>query len=98
MIKLRETLSSVFHDTIVYDVYSGIRGRGAIRRWIAQGRPVPPPHVIKRRTVLSYGRRHNLRVLVETGTYRGDMVYAMQHFFKRIVSIELAPVLHERAC
>jgi hypothetical protein len=34
-----------------------------------------------------------IEVLVETGTYRGDMVYAMRRHFKRIFSIELSPEL-----
>lgn len=51
------------------------------------------PHLVKQRVVREYARRSGARVLVETGTYRGDMVAAMRHRFSRIYSIELDAAL-----
>ncbi|MBW6486950.1 MAG: hypothetical protein K0B01_12455 [Syntrophobacterales bacterium] len=44
-----------------------------------------------------YSERFNLDVLVETGTYYGEMVEAMRGIFKHIYSIELSRELYEKA-
>ena len=61
--------------------------------WSVGGRRGAPPHFVKRRVVLEHARRHSLRTLVETGTYRGDMVEAMRREFDRVISIELSAPL-----
>lgn len=68
-----------------------------VARWEAAGRPNPPPHRIKQQALRSYARRHGLEILVETGTFKGDMVAAMLGDFRRIYSIELAPHFHAAA-
>jgi len=68
-----------------------------VKEWEAAGKPAPPPHVIKQRALREYGSRFGLRILVETGTQYGAMVYAMRHSFDRIYSIELSDMLYERA-
>jgi hypothetical protein len=68
-----------------------------ILEWVAQGLPAPPPHAIKQAVVRAYARRYGTRVLVETGTYFGDMVAAMKHDFARIYSIELSEQLYAQA-
>ena len=73
------------------------RRRRELRRWEKQGRPVPPPHVVKQRTINALAERFGLKMLVETGTYYGDMVEAMKRRFSRIYSIELSRELAERA-
>jgi hypothetical protein len=74
-------------------VYRWREDREALERWEAAGSPAPPPHVVKqqalRRASLSYG----LRTLVETGTYLGEMVFALRNDFGRIYSIEIEPML-----
>jgi hypothetical protein len=65
--------------------------------WNLRGRPERSPHILKQRVVLEYARRYNLRILVETGTYYGEMVAAMNHHFDRIDSIEQNPELAARA-
>lgn len=69
----------------------------ALRQWEAAGRPVPPPHMAKQQVLRSLGQQHNLEVLIETGTYFGDMVEAMKGSFGRIISIELSPTLAAKA-
>ena len=55
------------------------------------------PHVYKQKTIAELARRYQLRTLVETGTYRGNMVHAMRNLFERIYSIELSPELCVKA-
>ena len=69
----------------------------ALVEWEKNGKPVPPPHLVKQLTVQSYSERFNLKILVETGTYYGEMVEAMKDVFDRIYSIELSKELYERA-
>jgi hypothetical protein len=69
----------------------------SVRRWEAAGRPIPPPHPIKVRTVKAYSARFATPVLVETGTYRGEMVEAVKHVFETIYSIELDDTLYAQA-
>lgn len=69
----------------------------ALADWERAGRPAPPPHLAKQRTLTEYAREQGLRILVETGTYYGDMVEAMRHDFDRVYSIELSAELFERA-
>lgn len=66
-------------------------------QWVAQGKPVPPPHVVKQHTVLEYGRLYSLHTLIETGTYLGEMVNAAKDAFRNIITVELEPTLYERA-
>lgn len=73
------------------------KAKKRIARWEKSGRPLPPLHDIKQRVIRKYAERHDLKVLVETGTYLGKMVQAMLPFFKRIYSIELDIALYEKA-
>src|SRR5512140_3442946 len=63
------------------------------RVWIRNGRKGSPPHLIKQKVVRKYARQFRCGVLIETGTYLGDMVHAMRQDFKVIHSIELSPDL-----
>ena len=67
------------------------------RRWKQAGRPAPPPHFVKQRIIRSYAKRSGLKVLIETGTYLGDMVQATRGLFREIHSIELSADLYARA-
>jgi hypothetical protein len=82
---------------IPYEVLKFQRDRKAVKLWESQGRPSPPPHIIKENTIKEYAKTFNTRILIETGTYRGDMVYAMRKYFDRVVSFELDPSLHDEA-
>jgi hypothetical protein len=65
--------------------------------WVRDGRKGAPPDLIKQRIVRKYRRQYHITVLVETGTYLGDMVYAVRKDFKEIHSIELDRDLFEKA-
>jgi hypothetical protein len=68
-----------------------------LENWKQSGRPIPPPDVYKQRLVKEYGDRFSLKFLIETGTYLGDMVFAMRDQFERIISVELDMALYVRA-
>ena len=77
--------------------------RGAVREemeiesWKRMGKPVPPPHIVKQRTLKEYARRFSIRTFIETGTYYGDMVDACKGSFCRMFSVELDKDLCGRA-
>lgn len=56
-----------------------------------------PSHRLKQLTIEQYQKKHNISILVETGTYMGDMVKAQLKNFKNIYSIELGKDLWENA-
>ena len=73
------------------------RGRRAMAQWRREGSPIPPPHAVKQAVLRDYARRYRLSILIETGTYYGDMVEAMTYAFRNIYSIELSEDLFRRA-
>jgi hypothetical protein len=68
-----------------------------IAEWEKSGKPVPPPHAVKRRAIEAYRVQYNPEVVIETGTYMGDMVEMCRHTFKKVYSIELSEKLYKRA-
>lgn len=84
-------------DTPVFDLVRFCRNRRELEMWEQQGRPIPPPHIVKQRVVRQYAERFRLKILIESGTYLGAVVYAMRHRFDRIISIELSRALSECA-
>ena len=67
------------------------------KRWLKNGCQIPPPHYLKQITIKEYQERYGYAILVETGTYLGDMVEAQKKNFKKIISIELSVDLFEKA-
>ena len=68
-----------------------------IVKWVINGKPIPPPHIIKQKIIRTYAKTFKINILVETGTYRGDMVDAMKYVFDYIYSIELSKKLYKKA-
>src|SRR5579859_6108595 len=65
--------------------------------WLLRGRPPRTPHIVKQQAVSEYARRYNLKMLVETGTYYGEMVSAQRNAFENIYSVEYVAELAVRA-
>lgn len=61
------------------------------------GSPVPPHHDVKVFWLAYFQRRYGLKTLVETGTYLGQTVESLSHWFEAVYSIELDPDLFEAA-
>lgn len=74
------------------------RGQLAHWRWVARGKPTPPPPATKARILAGLARRYGMRTFVETGTFYGDTVAALRRYFDAIYTIELSDELHQRAC
>src|SRR5258706_16154496 len=64
-----------------------------IHKWESAGRPIPPPDAVKQKVVREYAERFRIKLLVETGTYLGDMINAVKDVFSVIHSIELDKAL-----
>jgi hypothetical protein len=69
----------------------------ALEKWEKSGKSLPPPHLVKQHAIKTYAEEYNLEILVETGTYYGDMIEAMKKVFRKIYSIELSESLYNRA-
>ncbi len=59
-------------------------------KWLYSGKPVPPPDVVKQMTVKEYANRYRIKIMIETGTYTGNMIHTVKDFFDKIYSIELS--------
>jgi hypothetical protein len=57
----------------------------------------PPPSEVKQAAISRYQASSGHKVLIETGTYLGDMVEAQKNKFNRIISIELGQKLWANA-
>src|SRR5215217_3824152 len=91
------SLKQVIKKTLPDDVLKLRRDLEARRTWEKQGRPSPPPHIVKEELIKEYAKAFKTNILVETGTYLGDMVYAMRKSFSKILSFELDQTLAEQA-
>ncbi|PXV68786.1 hypothetical protein CLV62_10149 [Dysgonomonas alginatilytica] len=78
-------------------IYHSSKNKSQISKWIRKGKPVPAPHAVKQELVTRYRKKHEISTLVESGTYLGDMVWAQQHNFEKIYTIELSKHLQEAA-
>src|SRR5258707_14812063 len=83
--------------TPFYGVYKSLGHYPDYWYWKLRGEPVRSPHLVKQRTVREYAQRYGLHVLVETGTYYGEMVAAMKARFAEIYSVEFDSQLAQRA-
>lgn len=68
-----------------------------LAEWEKNEQPLPPPHIVKQMAIDEYRKKFQLEMLVETGTYLGEMVEAQRKNFKKIYSIELSEKLFTRA-
>lgn len=68
-----------------------------LKNWERNGCPVPPPHIVKQNAIAEYQKKYGYSVMIETGTYYGDMVEAQKKRFQKIISIELSVELSQKA-
>lgn len=67
------------------------------KRWRAEGDGGAVSHYSKQKLIEKTAADHGLHTLIETGTYLGDMVFAMQDRFDTIISIELSERFYQKA-
>lgn len=65
--------------------------------WTLLGKPIPPPHAYKQSVVSGHGKKFKANTLIESGTYRGDMVFGVRNKFNKIISIELSDYYFKHA-
>ena len=97
---MKRLLEKILPQPVVdsYKNYQNIHGAAKNRKqWELAGKPLPPPHTVKQQAIQYYQKKSGYNVLVETGTYKGDMVFAQRNHFKKIYSIELSEALFEKA-
>lgn len=93
----KQKLKDRFHRTLIGNIWEGCRIRKTHRRWLNNGNPAPVPHDVKQMAVKTFAQKYSIRVFIETGTYLGDMVAAVNNDFDRIYSIELSEDLYKQA-
>jgi hypothetical protein len=84
---------SLLRRTPFYGAYKSLSHYPDYWYWKLRIHPVRSPHLFKQRTVREYGKKYGLRVLIETGTYYGEMVAAVKNDFDKIYSVEYDPDL-----
>ena len=65
------------------------RLRKKLRKWEEEGAAGAMPNLGKQQVVIKYIKEFSPAVFVETGTYKGKMVYAVMPYIDQIYSIEL---------
>lgn len=65
--------------------------------WQRLGAPIAVPHKLKQTAIQELAKQYGCTVLVETGTYRGDMMEAQKKHFEQLYSIELSKDFHAKA-
>ena len=79
------------------EMFNSCISKKRLADWYLSGRPNPVPHLVKISVINYYKEKYKINVLVETGTYLGDMVKAQLNNFSRIYSVELSLELWKKA-
>jgi hypothetical protein len=87
----------IFFKKILNEQIKNFNGVNSIEEWEKLGRPSPPPAIYKQQIVSKIQKDSHVAVLIETGTFMGDMIYANLQNFKKIYSIEIQPAIHNEA-
>lgn len=91
------SLKDVLQRIPIYTAVRRYRERRRYREWLHAGKPAPPPSLVKQQTVKEFAKHFGVPVFVETGTYLGDMVDAVENCFEEIYSVELGEELYRAA-
>ena len=92
----KESLKNCISQSLL-KILRKLRNKIRFHKWKQNGCPAPPPHIVKQMTIKEYKDKYNYEVLVETGTFLGDMVEAQKKRFRQIYSIELGVDLFNKA-
>jgi hypothetical protein len=68
-----------------------------LKNWKNKEIKVPVPHIVKQKLIESYKKKYSISVLIETGTYMGDMIKSQLNNFTILYSIELSQELWQEA-
>ena len=88
-----KVFKKIFKKTPIYPLFLKIKlekkKKIIINDWLKKGKPAPPPHFVKQGVVKEYAKKFSITILIETGTYLGEMISAVKDVFDEIYSIEL---------
>ena len=91
--KIKEPLKYFIERTTPFGALARLRRNRQLikklRKWEKNGAVLPMPNVGKQRVVIEYIKRFSIDTFIETGTYKGKMIYAIIPYIKEIYSIEL---------
>jgi hypothetical protein len=87
----------LFFRSILNKQIKNFNGLNSISEWIKKGKPTPPPASFKQQFVKELQKKINNPILIETGTFMGDMIMANVNDFKKIYSIEIQPSIYKEA-
>ncbi len=97
----REPLKYLIERTTPIGTIARLHRRRQLRKkfiaWQSQGMSGAMPNYGKQQTVIDYIQQYKPEIFIETGTYKGKMVYAVMPYIKRIYSIELDRGYYEKA-
>jgi hypothetical protein len=79
------------------EIYSALKNPLLVWCWKRNGKPIPPPQLIKKLLIDEVRKVSGYAVFIETGTYRGDMIKAHLKNFQKVYSIELSKALWAQA-
>lgn len=94
---MTDIFKQALKKTPLYKPLRSLLASRLYRAWEEDGKPIPPPNVVKQRVLREYAQRYGIGILIETGTFYGDMVEAMKMDFNHIYSIELCAEFYEKA-
>ncbi|MCK9273393.1 hypothetical protein M0P65_07695 [Candidatus Gracilibacteria bacterium] len=93
---LRKTLKKLKISFLRFSVINNFSNLIAIKKW--EKNPTNnPPSIIKYQKIIAVTKDNNLKNIIETGTYLGDMIAATKKIFTKIDSIELNQELYQEA-
>ena len=78
-------------------LWRNIKDEREERKWRKRGCPAPPPHSIKAKTIIEYQKKLRYNLLIETGTFMGEMVEVQKRRFDKVISVELGEDLFKGA-
>jgi hypothetical protein len=99
--KVMDAVQAIKHflkNTWLYTFYKIRKDKKLYNIWLQSGKSAPPPHLVKQMVIKEYFEKFKTPIFIETGTYLGDMVYAVKDIFDCIYSVELDVDLWRNAC
>lgn len=95
--KIKRLLRNILQETDFYGNRFDRTRKKAYAAWVENGKAGLMPPFAKEKLLRMYKNRFGLEILIETGTFLGETVYALRHCFDSILSIELSASLAREA-
>jgi hypothetical protein len=98
---MEESLKSFLERMTPFGALARFQRQRQLRKklllWEKNGAVGPMPNLGKQQVVIEYIRRFSPEIFIETGTYKGKMVYAVMPYIREIYSIELDQNHYQKA-